>query len=120
MSRACIDCGRPVRPRDRDRCGPCHRRVNPTRACRECGQVRELVAHGLCDPCYHRDPDLPFRQAERLANRLGDSTPEWLNDFVAYATGRHCVGRTSLMVSHLGRLLRDGGPSANPQALLVS
>ena len=116
MTRSCIECGRPVRPRDRDRCGRCHRRANPTRACRTCGQHRLIVGLGLCDNCWHQDPDLPFRQAARLAARLQDP-PEWLDAFVVYAAARNSVGRTSRMISHLGRLLSDTEPNS-PQALL--
>lgn len=116
MSRQCVDCSRPVRPRERDRCSRCHRRSNPARSCRACGELRVIVGFGLCDPCWHRDPDLPFRQAQRLAARLADP-PEWLDAFVAHAAARNCVGRTSLMVSHLGRLIAEAGPTT-PQALL--
>lgn len=115
MSRSCVECGRPVRPRGRDRCGRCHRRANPTRACRTCGELRLIVGLGLCDNCWHQDPDLPFRQAARLAARLADP-PDWLDAFVAYAAARNSVGRTSRMISHLGRLLSDTGPNS-PQAL---
>jgi len=115
MSRSCVDCGRPVRPRERDRCSRCHRRANP-RACRSCGALCLIVAHDLCDPCLHRDPDLPFRQAERLAARL-ESPPEWLEAFIAHAAARNSVGRTSLMISHLGRLLEESGPTAPPTLL---
>lgn len=116
MTRPCIECGRPVRPRDRERCGRCYRRANPTRACRACGQQRLIVGLGLCDNCWHQDPDLPFRQAARLAARLPDP-PEWLDAFVAHAAARNSVGRTSRIISHLGRLLADTEPN-NPQALL--
>lgn len=75
-----------------------------------------IVGLGLCDTCWHDDPDRPFRQAERLRIRLVQP-PEWLDAFVAHAAARHCVGRTSLMISHLGRLLADGG-STSPPVLL--
>jgi len=115
MTRSCVDCGRPVRPRERERCGRCHRRVNPTRACRTCGQLRLIVGLGLCDNCWHQDPDLPFRQGARLAARLS-GPPEWLDAFVAHTAARNSVGRTSRMISHLGRLLSDTAPNS-PQAL---
>jgi site-specific recombinase XerD len=44
--------------------------------------------------------------------------PEWLDAFVAHAAARNSVGRTSLMVSHLGRLLVGTSPTT-PQALLA-
>lgn len=114
--RSCVECGAPVRPRDRDRCSRCHRRAQPTRACRGCGQLRLVVAHGLCDPCWHRDPDRLFRRAERVAAGL-EQPPGWFGDFVAHAAARHCVEHTSLMVGRLGRMLAETGPT-NPQALL--
>jgi site-specific recombinase XerD len=43
--------------------------------------------------------------------------PEWLARFAEFAAERHCIDRTSLMVSAVGRLVRDGGP-VHPQALL--
>lgn len=116
MTHRCVDCGGAVRPRERDRCSRCHRRANPSRACRACGELRVIVGFGLCDPCWHRDPDLPFRQAARLAARLADP-PEWLEAFVVHAAARNCVGRTSLMISRLGRLLAETG-STSPQVLL--
>ncbi len=116
MTRACLDCGRPVRPRDRVRCGRCHRRANPTQPCLTCGELRLIVGLGLCDNCWHQNPDLPFRQAARLADRLQDA-PEWLEAFVAYAAARNSVGRTSRMISHLGRLLADTGPNSPPALL---
>lgn len=114
--RACVDCGRPVRPLDRVRCGRCHRRANPTQPCRTCGELRLIVGLGLCDNCWHQDPDRPFRQMQRLQTRLADP-PDWLDDFVAYAAARNCAGRTSRMISHLGQLLSEPGP-ASPPALL--
>ena len=41
----------------------------------------------------------------------------WLSDFVDYAAARNCVGRTSLMIGRLGRMLAEPGPT-DPQALL--
>lgn len=115
-SRTCADCGKVVRPRDRDRCSRCHRRAEPSRACQACGKLTVIVAHGLCDNCWQQDPARLAGQVERLAARLGDP-PAWLGDFAAHAAARHCVGRTSLMISRLGRLLAEAG-TATPQALL--
>lgn len=75
-----------------------------------------IVAHGLCDNCWQQDPARLAGQVERLAARLADP-PAWLGDFAAHAAARHCVGRTSLMIGHLGRLLADTGRAA-PQAIL--
>ncbi|HZD73267.1 MAG TPA: integrase, partial [Actinomycetota bacterium] len=83
--------------------------------CSACGQLRRHAAFGLCGRCWQRHPDRPFAQAERLVARL-DDPPAWLGAFVAYAATRHCVGRTTRMVSTLGRLLADG--PGTPQALL--
>lgn len=115
-SRTCADCGKVVRPRDRDRCSRCHRRAEPSRTCRACGKLTVIVAHGLCDNCWQQDPARLAGQVERLAARL-DDPPAWLGDFAAYAAARHCTGRTSLMISRLGRLLTQTG-KATPQALL--
>ena len=115
-ARACVDCGAPVRPRDRDRCSRCHRRAEPTRACATCGRLRLIVGRGLCESCWQRDPDRVFRQAERIAASL-EHPPGWLADFVAHSAARNCVGRSSLMIGRLGRMLAEPGP-ANPQALL--
>jgi site-specific recombinase XerD len=75
-----------------------------------------IVAHGLCDNCWQQDPARLAGQVERLAARL-DDPPAWLAGFAAHAAARHCVGRTSLMISHLGRLLAETG-KATPQAIL--
>ena len=115
-ARACVDCGAPVRPRDRVRCSRCHRKAKPDHACRACGQLRLIVGRGLCELCWQKDPDRLLRQTERIAARL-DRPPAWLADFVDYAAARNCVGRTSLMIGRLGRLLAEPGPT-NPQALL--
>jgi site-specific recombinase XerD len=115
-ARVCVDCGAPVRPRDRDRCSRCHRRAEPTRACASCGRLRLIAGRGLCESCWQRDPDRLFRQTERIAARL-EHSPVWLADFAAHAAARHCVGRSSLMIGRLGRILTEPGPT-NPQALL--
>jgi len=111
-----VDCGKVVRPRDRDRCSRCHRRAHPSRACRACGKLKVIIAHGLCDNCWQQDPGRLAGQVERLAVRLADPPP-WLTGFAAHAAARHCVGRTSLMISRLGRLLAEAGP-ASPQSIL--
>jgi site-specific recombinase XerD len=115
-SRTCADCGKVVRPHGRERCSRCHRRANPSRACRACGTLALIVAHGLCDNCWQQDPARLAGQVERLAARL-DDPPAWLAGFAAHAAARHCVGRTSLMISRLGRLLAEAG-TATPQAIL--
>ena len=105
-----------VRPRDRVRCSRCHRRAEPSRACRTCGKLTVIVAHGLCGNCWQQDPARLAGQVERLAARL-DDPPAWLSGFAAHAAARHCVGRTSLMIGRLGRLLAETG-KATPQAIL--
>lgn len=119
-TRLCPRCGRLGRLRtETGWCPTCSRprpACLPPRPCRACGQVRRHAAFGLCGRCWQRHPDRPFAQAERLAARL-DDPPAWLGAFVAYAAARHCVGRTTRMVTALGRLLTDGAPTS-PQALL--
>jgi site-specific recombinase XerD len=75
-----------------------------------------IVAHGLCDNCWQQDPARLAAQVEHLAARLADP-PAWLGDFAAHAAARHCTGRTSLMISRLGRLLAETG-KATPQVIL--
>jgi site-specific recombinase XerD len=115
-ARACVDCGAPVRPRDRVRCSRCHRKAEPDRACRACGRLRLIVGRGLCESCWQQDPDRLLRRAEWIAARL-EHPPVWFADFINYAAARNCVGRTSLMIGRLGRMLAEPGPT-NPQALL--
>ena len=74
------------------------------------------MGRGLCDSCWQQDPDRLLRQVERIATRL-KQPPMWLADFVDYAAARNCVGRTSLMIGRLGRILAEPGPT-NTQALL--
>jgi integrase len=81
-----------------------------------CGKVARHAAFGMCGACWQRHPDRPFGQADRLAARLEDP-PEWLGDLDVFLAARHCVGRTSVMITALGRLLTDGGP-VHPQALM--
>jgi site-specific recombinase XerD len=115
-SRTCTGCGKVARPRGRARCSRCHRRAEPSRTCRACGKLTVIVAHGLCDNCWQQDPARLAGQAGRLAARL-DDPPAWLAGFAAHAAARHCAGRTSLMISRLGRLLAETG-TATPQAIL--
>jgi site-specific recombinase XerD len=75
-----------------------------------------IVGHGLCDNCWQQDPARLPGQVERLAARL-DDPPAWLAGFADHAAARRSTGRTSLMISHLGRLLAENG-SASPQALV--
>lgn len=70
----------------------------------------------MCARCWQSHPDRPFCQAERLAARL-EAAPSWFEDFVAHVTARHCVGRACVLISGLGRLLTDAGPT-HPQILL--
>ncbi len=74
------------------------------------------MGRGLCELCWQKDPERLLRQAERIVARLEDP-PVWFSDFVDYAAARNCVGRTSLMIGRLGRMLAEPGPT-NPQALL--
>lgn len=119
--RACPQCGRPGHLRaETGWCGTCSRPrpgKKPPRACTACGELRRHVGLGMCGRCWQRDPCRPFRQAERLAAGIEDA-PTWLEGFVAYAAARHCVGRTSVMITRLGRLLRDEDVPATPQAVL--
>ena len=70
----------------------------------------------MCHRCWTRSPTRPTTQAENLSATLEDP-PEWLVSFAAFAAERHCVARACVMVTAVGRLLRDGQPSG-PQALL--
>jgi hypothetical protein len=55
-------------------------------------------------------------RAASLAASFADP-PDWLTDFAAHVSGPHNPGRAAGLVTALGRLLRDGGPT-HPQALL--
>ena len=70
----------------------------------------------MCHRCWTRSPDRPINQAENLIATL-DNAPVWLGHFAEFAGERHCTARACLMVSAIGRLLRDGQP-VYPQALL--
>lgn len=113
-------CGRPGIIRSATGwCGTCARRPPgplPARPCSACGALACKQGDGLCRSCSTNSPTRPVAQAANLAANL-DHPPEWLLDFAEYAAARHCVARSCVMVSALGRLLGDGGP-AYPQALL--
>jgi integrase len=70
----------------------------------------------LCGRCWQRHPDRARNQAGNLAVVVEDP-PWWLAEFAEFAADRHCMGRACVMITALGRLLRDGQP-ASPQALL--
>lgn len=101
------------------RCGPCSRGPNPPlipQPCTVCGELRRKVGNGLCRNCWQRDPGRPFRRVENLIVELADQSA-WLRDFTEFATQRHCAARVCVMLTTIGRLLTDGGPS-HPQAVL--
>ena len=116
----CPRCGRPGFIRATTGwCGSCSRRPNPplvARPCSVCGALARKQGDGMCLRCWTRSPDRPINQAENL-NATLDDPPQWLGDFAEFAAERHCIARACLMVSAVGRLLRDGQP-AHPQALL--
>jgi len=118
--RLCPRCGKPGHLReDTGRCGSCSRPgapKKPPRVCAGCGQLRRHAGLGLCGPCWQRHPGRPFIRAENVSARLPDP-PGWLGDFAAHAAAGHCPSRASQLVSYLGQLLADGGPS-HPQVLL--
>jgi site-specific recombinase XerD len=70
----------------------------------------------MCSACWQRRPDRPFVRVANLIADL-DDPPDWLNDFAAHVAGPQCAPRASALISGVGRLLRDGGPT-HPQALL--
>lgn len=70
----------------------------------------------MCNRCWSRHPDRARNQADNLSVSLEDP-PWWLGDFADFAAGGFSMERTCVMITALGRLLRDGDP-ANPQALL--
>ena len=81
-----------------------------------CGALARKQGDLLCGRCWQRHPDRARNQADNLAASL-DDPPWWLADFAEFAADRLCMGRACLMVTGVGRLLRDG-QSTNPQALL--
>lgn len=116
----CPRCGRPgfIRPGS-GWCGTCSRPPAPPlapRACSVCGELRRKQGEGMCHRCWSHDPGRPVRQAENLVATL-DDPPAWLQTFAAFAATRHCAQRACVMLTALGRLLRDDDPS-HPQALL--
>ena len=70
----------------------------------------------MCHRCWTRDPGRPFRQVENLIAVL-DAPPDWLRPFAEFTAARHCIEQSCVMLSDLGRLLRDGEPT-HPQAVL--
>ena len=70
----------------------------------------------MCNRCWTRHPDRARNQADNLAMSLQDP-PWWLGDFAEFAAERFSMHRACVMITALGRLLRDGDPT-NPQALL--
>jgi site-specific recombinase XerD len=77
--------------------------------------VRRL-SNGLCGRCWQRHPHRARNQADNLAAALPDP-PWWLGEFADFAAERHCIERACVMITAVGRLLRDSGPD-HPQALL--
>lgn len=116
----CSRCGRPGFIRvDTGWCGPCSRpppRPLALRPCSVCGELRRKKGPGMCPRCWRRQPDRPLTQVDNLIATL-DTPPEWLRSFAAFAAARHCIDRTCVMITAVGRLLTDGEPS-HPQALL--
>ena len=80
------------------------------------GQLRRHSGLGMCSACWQRRPERPFVRVANLIAEL-DDPPDWLNAFAAHVAGPQCAPRASALISGLGRLLRDGGPT-HPQALL--
>ena len=70
----------------------------------------------MCHRCWTRNPSRPITQTDNLAASL-EHPPVWLSSFAVFATERHCVERACVMISSVGRLLRDSEPN-QPQALL--
>jgi len=81
-----------------------------------CGALARKRDGLLCGRCWQKHPERARNQADNLAETLEDP-PWWLGPFAEFAADRHCMGRACVMITALGRLLRDG-QSANPQALL--
>lgn len=88
----------------------------PTRPCPRCGALVRKRGGLLCGKCWQKHPDRARNQAANLADSL-DAPPWWLGDFAEFAAQHHCVGRACVMITAVGRLLRDGQPT-HPQALL--
>lgn len=117
---ACPRCGRPGFIRDTTGwCGPCSRPAPPplpALACPACGTLARKRGGLLCGRCWQKHPDRARNQVVSLAEEL-DDPPWWLAEFADFAAERHCMGRACVMITALGRLLRDGQPT-NPQAML--
>jgi hypothetical protein len=116
----CPRCGKPGLLRENTGwCGPCSHPGSPKkppRECARCGRLFRRGGLGLCTMCYQQTPERVLVRAENLASRLTDPPP-WLLDFAAHITGPHNPGRAAALITGLGRLLTDGGPT-HPQALL--
>ena len=100
-------------------CGFCSRAPSPPlvpRACSVCGELRRKQGEGMCHRCWTRNPSRPITQADNLRESL-EHPPVWLSGFAVFATERHCVARACVMITAVGRLLRDSEPN-QPQALL--
>jgi hypothetical protein len=116
----CPRCGRPGLLREATGwCGPCSRPRQPKAPPRECvsrGQPCRPEGYGMCSACYQASPERVFIRAGNLIARLSDP-PAWLADFAAHLAAASNPGRASALITQLGRLLTDGGPT-HPQALL--
>lgn len=100
-------------------CGPCSNPggvPKPPRACSQCATLVRRLSNGLCGRCWQRHPDRAINQADHLARCL-DDPPWWLGEFAEHAAQSLCMGRACVMITDLGRLLRDS-ESRHPQALL--
>jgi site-specific recombinase XerD len=100
-------------------CGACSRPAPaplPALPCPACGALVRKRGRLLCGRCWQKHPDRARNQADNLADALEDP-PWWLGDFADFAGDRHCMGQACVIITGLGRLLRDGQP-AHPQALL--
>jgi site-specific recombinase XerD len=88
----------------------------PPKPCAQCGALARKSGGLLCGRCWQKHPDRARNQAANLADGLEDP-PWWLAEFADFAAERHCMGRACVMITAVGRLLRDGA-SVNPQAML--
>ena len=84
--------------------------------CAVCGLLGPKHPGGLCGRCWQRHPDRARNQADNLAATF-DDPPWWLGIFAGFTAERFSMGRASVLITGLGRLLSDGGPT-HPQALL--
>lgn len=120
QKRPCPRCGKPGFIRQETGwCGPCSHpgsAVKPALPCAVCGKLEPKYAGGLCGRCWQRHPDRARNQADNLARSL-DDPPWWLGVFVDFAVERFSMAGACRLISGLGRLLTDGGPT-HPQALL--